>query len=508
MSDIFVAPFQRSALARYSLALAAVILGAFLRARLDALLGTRFAFLTLFPAVMVSGWFGGLGPGVFSAILSTAIADYFWFEPVGAFVPANPGDLVPLFIFLFTGAVMSALNERVHRGRVREMSARRAAEEAQRHAEAAEHRWVKIIEATPTAMIAVDQRGRIVFVNSLTERLFGYSCGELIGKPVEIVVPERFRRNHLQYRALFAIAPEMRQMGAGRELYAVRKDGSEVPVEIGLNPIDLGDEVLVLSSIVDITDRKRAEDDRADLLEAEQRARSEADAANRAKDLFLARASHELRTPLNALMGWTRMLRDGAIATGRVPTAIASIDRNAEVLSKLVEDLIDMSRITTGRLQLLRKHLDLAAVLRESVSLLEPAASAKQIRLETRIEPGVLTVDGDPTRLRQVFWNLVSNAIKFTDSDGRVIIRVRLTDADVEISVTDTGRGIASEFLPHVFEPFAQAEDGGSGLGLGLAIVQQLVKAHDGHITVTSAGSGSGATFTVRLPTVRIPERV
>jgi PAS domain S-box-containing protein len=423
------------------------------------------------------------------------------------------GVLAVSFLFVDRRAVQlrhlnESLSERV-RDRTAELEHAFASERVARQiAEHAQRRFRRVVEGAPTAMVAVDKRGTVVLVNSLTERLFGYAPGELIGKPVEMLVPERFRQNHQQYRTGFSDAPEMRQMGVGRDLYAVRRDGSEVPVEIGLNPIDVDGEVLVLGSIVDITDRKHAEDDRAQLFEGEKRARAEADAANRAKDLFLARVSHELRTPLNALMGWTRMLRDGSVAGAKVANAIASIDRNAEVLNKLVEDLVEMSRLTTGRLQLDRKPLDIIAVIRESVNLLEPAMNAKRVGLETRIDTEPITVDGDAVRLRQVFWNLMSNAIKFTPSDGRVAVSAGLSDGEVEISVTDTGQGIAPEFIPHVFDPFTQEDSTGPGLGLGLAIVQQLVKAHDGRISVTSAGSGAGATFTVHLPVARVPERV
>ena len=275
-----------------------------------------------------------------------------------------------------------------------------------------------------------------------------------------------------------------------------------------MNPIDVDGEVLVLSSIVDITERKRAEDERVRLLAGEQQARAEADAANRSKDVFLAKVSHELRTPLNALMGWTRMLRNRELPSARVPHAIASIDRNGEVLKTLVEDLVEMSRVSTGKLQLDRRHLDIVAVVRESMNLLEPAANAKNIRVEMDSDSERVIVDGDPTRLRQVLWNLLSNAIKFTPPEGRVALRLRSASGEVEITMVDSGQGIASEFLPHVFEPFSQAENSGQGLGLGLAIVHQLVTAHDGRISAMSPGVGGGATFTVFLPVVRVPESV
>jgi PAS domain S-box-containing protein len=377
---------------------------------------------------------------------------------------------------------------------------------ARRQAENAQARFQQLVESAPTAMIAVDKQGAIVLVNALTERLFGYRRDELVGKSVEMLVPDRFRLNHPRYRAEFSDAPQSRPMGAGRDLYGVRRDRSEVPIEIGLNPIDVDGETVVLSSIVDITDRKRADQERARLLIAAQQARAEAEEANRSKDLFLARVSHELRTPLNALMGWTRMLRDGQLVPARVPTVIGSVDRNCEVLKTLVDDLVEMSRISTGKLQLNRSHIDVVTVVRESISLLEDAAKAKDIKVEMDIDSEPMVVDGDPTRLRQVFWNLLSNAIRFTPPEGRVELSVRLTDGETEIRVVDSGQGIASEFLPHVFEPFSQSESGGQGLGLGLSIVHHLVKAHDGRISVTSPGVGAGATFTVNLPVLFVPE--
>jgi PAS domain S-box-containing protein len=375
-------------------------------------------------------------------------------------------------------------------------------------AELAQQRFGQVMESAPTAMVAVDKHGNVVLVNKLTVPLFGYSRDELIGQSVERLVPPRLRETHARDRAAYVDAPSMRQMGAGRDLYGVRKDGSEVPVEIGLSPIEVDGEVLVLAFIADITERKRAENERGRLLEREQQARAEADAANRSKDYFVARVSHELRTPLNALMGWARMLRDAQVPPDKSRQAMAAIDRNAEVLQTLVEDLVEMSRITTGQLHLERRPLDLVGLVRESLYLLEPAAGEKRVRITTDIERRPIVVDGDAKRLRQIVWNLLSNAIKFTPPEGNVTLGVALSGDEVQIQVVDTGQGIASEFLPHVFEPFSQADPAGHGLGLGLAIVRQLVDAHGGRISVMSPGVGAGATFTVTLPVVRTAETV
>ncbi len=504
----------------------------------------------------------------------------------------------------------------------------------------ADERFRLAVEAAPAAMIMIDQRGTIVLANALTERVLGYSRNDLLGQPVDRLIPQRFRQSHPRFRTGFFAAPQQRPMGAGRDLYALKNDGSEVPVEIGLSPIETAEGLFVLAAVTDITDRKRAEsallaseaesrrqlaeitslyhaapsglcvfdrqfryvrvnpalavmnglapedhigrtpfdvlpdiagpakevfdrvletgaplraelrgttpamsakervwdeqwyplhnsdgavvgvgvivdditdrkqleDDRGRLLVREQAARVEADAANRAKDVFFARVSHELRNPLNALRGWTRMLRDGQVAANRVAQAVDSVDRSAEALQTLVQDLIELSRVTTKALQLDHRPLDIGALTRDAVMLLEPGASAKGIRIETTIEAEGVMVDGDETRLRQVFWNLLSNAIKFTPRGGRVALHLRVNDGAVDISVSDTGQGIDSEFLAHIFEPFSQAEHGGPGLGLGLAIVQQLLTAHGGSITATSPGAGAGATFTVRLPMARVQE--
>jgi len=204
-------------------------------------------------------------------------------------------------------------------------------------------------------------------------------------------------------------------------------------------------------------------------------------------------------------MGWAQMLRDGSVPSDRVPNAIGSISRNAEVLKRLVEDLVEMSRLATGNLQLNREHVDIASILPESMTLLESAAKAKNIRLESHINSEPIIVNGDPIRLHQILWNLLSNGIKFTPPEGRVAVRVRSTGKEVEIRVVDSGQGIPPEFVPHVFEPFAQETGGQKGLGLGLAIVRQLVDAHAGRISVTSPGVGHGSTFTVVFPLATVP---
>jgi signal transduction histidine kinase/ActR/RegA family two-component response regulator len=239
-------------------------------------------------------------------------------------------------------------------------------------------------------------------------------------------------------------------------------------------------------------------------FDGERQARDRAEQASRLKDEFLATVSHELRTPLNAILGWARMLRAGTVDPKSVNRGLESIERNAVAQAQLIEDLLDISRIVAGRLRLEVVPLDLVDVIRAAVDVVKPAADAKQIQIETSFDRGAAAVTGDPQRLQQVIWNLLSNSIKFTAAGGRVETRLERRDNKAAIVVHDTGEGINPEFIPHVFELFRQADGGPSrkqgGLGLGLAIVRRIVEMHGGTIRAESLGQGTGSTFIVELP--------
>jgi PAS domain S-box-containing protein len=254
----------------------------------------------------------------------------------------------------------------------------------------------------------------------------------------------------------------------------------------------------------DITERKRAEQERQQLLLSESAARAEAEAANRTKDEFLATLSHELRTPLNAIVGWAGMLRAGRLDQDNLSRAIEIIDRNARVQSQLIDDILDVSRIVSGKIRLDVRPVELTQVIEAAVDSIRPAAQAKNIQVHIAIDPKAGPVSADPDRLQQIVWNLLSNAVKFTPSGGEIRILARTANSNVEIVVKDSGEGIGADFLPHVFERFRQA-DGSltrehKGLGLGLAIVRHLVELHGGSVKAESAGEGKGATFCVMLP--------
>src|SRR5436309_9648126 len=250
--------------------------------------------------------------------------------------------------------------------------------------------------------------------------------------------------------------------------------------------------------------RKQAEEERAQLLIREQAARAEAELANRAKDEFLATLSHELRTPLSAILIWARLLRSGRLETEAKGRALEVIERNTKLQARLIEDLLEVSRIIAGKLRLELAPVDLAATVESAIDAVRAAADAKDITLECELDHGIGPVRGDRNRLQQIVWNLVANAIKFTPSGGRVAVRLARDAHDAVISVRDTGIGIPADFLPHIFERFRQADSTSTrahgGLGLGLAIVRHLVERHGGTVTAASPGEGQGATFTVRLP--------
>ncbi|MDP9152093.1 MAG: ATP-binding protein [Myxococcota bacterium] len=244
--------------------------------------------------------------------------------------------------------------------------------------------------------------------------------------------------------------------------------------------------------------------DNAQLFESEQTARRNADVANRAKDDFLATVSHELRTPLNAMLGWTRMLRAGGLPVEKQERALATIERNAVIQSQLIEDLLDVSRIISGKLRLDVQSVEFADIIEQAIDALRFAAETRSITVVTTIDENAGPIMGDPQRLQQIVWNLLSNAIKFTPKGGRIRISLERIDSSLQLIVSDSGRGIAPEFLPHVFERFKQADGSATraygGLGLGLAISRHIVELHGGTIDVQSRGEGFGATFTVLLP--------
>ena len=354
------------------------------------------------------------------------------------------------------------------------------------------------------AIFMLDGEGYIRTWNAGAKSIKGYSAGEAIGKHFSIFYPEEDIAAGKPAYELKVAAAEGRFEDEG---WRIRKDGSLFWANVVITALrDEGGNLRGFGKVTrDLTERKKAEELRVQLA-LEQVARVEAEAANRAKDEFLATVSHELRTPLNAILGWGRLLGSGRLDEGSFARGLEVIERNAKLQAQLINDLLDVSRIVSGKLRLAVVPIDVGPVIEVAAESLRPAADAKGIQLEVILDSDIPLTSGDPDRLQQVFWNLISNAVKFTPKRGHILIRLQRVDSHLEISVSDSGQGISPDFLPYVFDRFRQADSKitrlHGGLGLGLAIVRSLVELHGGTVRAASSGEGRGATFTVDLPIV------
>jgi PAS domain S-box-containing protein len=359
-----------------------------------------------------------------------------------------------------------------------------------------------IIASSDDIIVSKTLEGIITSWNPAAERILGYSAEEAVGKHITLIIPpERWGEED----------EVLARIGRGErvdhfETVRRAKDGSLLHISLTVSPVRDADGKVVGASKVarDITDRKRLETEREKLLASEKLARAQAEEANRLKDEFLAVVSHELRSPLNAITGWASLLRTGRLTGDQAQRAVETIQRNAQLQNQMIADLLDVSRIVSGRMRLDVRPLELVDVIEAAIEVIRPAAEAKAIRLQTLLDPSAGPVVGDPDRLQQVMSNLLSNAIKFTPKEGRVQVQLQRINSHVEIVVCDTGLGIEAEVLPFIFERFRQGETGTTrenrGLGLGLTIARHLTELHGGIITASSEGRNKGSRFMVQLP--------
>ena len=373
-----------------------------------------------------------------------------------------------------------------------------------------------IVASSDDAIVSKTLDGIVTSWNAAAEQLFGYSAAEMIGQSITRIIPE-----DLQYEEVDILA-KLRSGGRIERYETVRrrKDGELVEISLTISPLrDATGRIIGAAKVAhDITARRRAERElkeretelsklvaeRDFLLQSERAARSEAERLSYVKDEFLATLSHELRTPLNAIQGWATLLRERRARPEDHDRGLETIERNVRIQTQIVNDLLDMSRIISGKIHLEVQPLYLHDVVGHAIDSVLQTAAAKNIRILPLLDSRIGLVRGDPNRLQQVLWNLLSNAIKFTPGGGRVQVVLERVNSHVEISVEDNGIGIRDEFLPYVFDRFRQADAGNSrkfgGLGLGLSIVKSLVELHGGSVRVKSPGENLGSTFIVALP--------
>jgi protein-histidine pros-kinase len=383
---------------------------------------------------------------------------------------------------------------------IRDVTARRRAEEKVR----------ALLESAPDAMVIVGSDGRIVLVNRQAELLFGYERDDLLGQPVEVLVPHRFRRRHGDHRTSYFHTPTVRPMGAGLQLYGLRRDDTQFPVEISLSPIETEEGMFVSAAIRDVTDRRVAEERLQFALERERQAMERQRELDRLKDEFLSIASHELRTPLSLILGFSEMLtrKNHLIDADKRGQLLDRIWSNASAMNRMVEQLLDYSRLEAGKVSIRPEREDLRPLVEGCVGRLKDLLRAHTLSID--VDPA-LTAEVDAQAFERILANLLTNAAKFTPEGGAIRVGAETHEGEVVVRVEDSGIGIPAEEQGRLFERFYQGTAAGGatrGTGIGLSIVKRYVELHGGRVWVKSQpGVGSSFFFTLPFVRTRVPER-
>jgi PAS domain S-box-containing protein len=401
---------------------------------------------------------------------------------------------------LEAGAILDA--------RIRERDQALLAERMARSAsEKDEARLSVTLRSIGDAVITTDPSGRVTLLNPVAQALTGWTEAAATGQPIERVfhVVEEGTREPIE-NPVSRVFRKGRIVGLSNHTVLISREGRETPIEDSAAPIRAADGSLIGMVLVfrDATERRETERHKQAVLDHEQEARREAESLSRSKDEFVATVSHELRTPLNAIFGWVRLLRSGSLNESQRAHALEVVERNTRAQAQLIEDLLDMSRVVTGHLRLDVRRVELPSVIHAAVDAVRPACEAKELIVGLDLDASVGPISGDPDRMQQIVWNLLTNSVKFTERGGRIDVSLKAEGSDAVLCVKDTGIGMSAELLPHVFERFKQgassASRAHSGLGIGLALVRHLAEMHGGTVVAHSEGEGKGSAFTLRLP--------
>ena len=418
-------------------------------------------FLLFCAGVVIAACVAGFEGGVVATLSSGLVAEYFFITP-RRLIPDGPSEALGLAGFFATGFLISMLIARLDRDRAQ---------------------MARVLDSVSDGFVSVDREGRCRYANDAAAALEGRSREELVGEPFDLVPGVPFDR----------------LMGSEPARVEAYVPSLQRWIEVTSYPAEDGTTLLYR----DVTARREFDGAIQRAQDREREARAVADSAGRAKDEFLAMISHELRAPLTSILGWLRLLQAGTMDTRETPRALDTIERNATALSRVVGDLLDVSRLVSGKLELERRLLDPGPVLLSAADMVRPLAQGKQIEIVAETDAAG-PIFADPARLQQILWNLFANAVKFTPQGGRVHATLRADGANVVFTISDNGIGIRPEFLPHVFDRFSQSDTSISrrytGLGLGLSIARNLAEMHGGTVEAKSAGEAEGATFVVRIP--------
>ena len=523
----------------YAIGLVALVLAAGIKLAIGPLFDARTPFFLLLGTVMTAAWYGGLLPGLATTLLAALVGDYLFVPASASFTYGHAGDAISLGVFLIEGSLISVLGSRLrtaHRTEqalVEHAKAETVARQLEPELEtlnrlglalAGQLDMERLVKAVTDAGVAVTGAafGAFLYRNGSDGATHYVS-----GAPPEAFVDFPMFQDANAFGSPFLGAVSRSDDLAGDLRYGQNLPFKQMPpgslparsylaapVRSGAGELLGGlffghpdpeffserDERLIAG----LAAHAAIALDNAHLYREAQEARAAAEAANGLKDVFLATLSHELRTPLTAIVGWAHLLEHGKLSPDDTVRAVDTIIRNATAQNQIIDELLDVSRIITGKLQLDLRPVDIATVVKAAVATVTPAARVKNIRLQLIQDPAGSYVMGDPERLQQVFWNLFSNAIKFTAKNGSVRVSVESVGSNVEVVVTDSGLGIDAEFLPHIFDRFTQEDSSSTrqarGLGLGLSIARQLVELHGGSIQAESPGVGLGSTFRAKLP--------